>query len=153
MKLVGLFLVFALINFGGLGLGSWLMGEGPSSPWYQELNKAPWTPPGWVFGAAWTLIMLCYSVYLALLFSKTTATGLLVLYAFQLVTNVSWNYLFFNRHWMLVALLVLLILTVLIWFMFFKFKSEMNLASYLLVPYMLWLLVACSLNAYSLLMN
>ena len=42
-------LFFLLLNFGGLALGSFLMGEGPTGMWYSNLNKAPWTPPGWVF--------------------------------------------------------------------------------------------------------
>ena len=49
-------LFFLLLNFGALALGGFLMGEGPSSAWYSNLNKAPWTPPGWVFGASWTVI-------------------------------------------------------------------------------------------------
>lgn len=63
-------ILFLLVNFGGLGFGSWLMNNGPMTSWYQNLNKAPWTPPGWVFGAAWTTIMVCFSVYLVFLFTK-----------------------------------------------------------------------------------
>ena len=58
-------IIFLIINFAALGIGSFLMGEGPSGEYYQSTNKAPWTPPGWVFGAAWTLIMVCFSVYMA----------------------------------------------------------------------------------------
>ena len=63
-------ILFLIINFGGLALGSWLMNNGPNSDWYLNLDKAPWTPPGWVFGAAWTTIMVCFSVYLVFLFIK-----------------------------------------------------------------------------------
>ena len=154
MKRFWLILAFALINFGALALGGWLMGEGPASSWYQELNKAPWTPPGWVFGAAWTLIMICYSIYLGLLFSSASnSPALWWLYAAQLATNISWNYFFFNRHWMFVAFIILMTLTTLIWLMFFKYHSRMKAVSYLLLPYMIWLLIACSLNAYAWIMN
>lgn len=154
MKRFGLILAFALINFGALALGGWLMGEGPASAWYQELNKAPWTPPGWVFGMAWTLIMICYSIYLGFLFfSESNSAALWWLYAAQLGTNISWNYLFFNLHWMFVALVVLLILTSLIWLMFFKYRPRMKAASLMLAPYMIWLLIASSLNIYAWLMN
>ena len=27
-----------------------------TGPWYQNLRKAPWQPPDWLFGPAWTLI-------------------------------------------------------------------------------------------------
>ena len=47
-------LIFLLFNFIALGLGSWMMADGPNSIWYEELSKAPWTPPGWMFGTAWS---------------------------------------------------------------------------------------------------
>ena len=60
-------LLFLIINFGGLFIGGLFTGEGVPSDWYQNLNKAPWNPPGWVFGAAWTTVMICFSVYMAIL--------------------------------------------------------------------------------------
>lgn len=154
MRRFGLILAFTLVNFGALALGGWLMGEGPASAWYQDLDKAPWTPPGWVFGLAWTLIMICYSIYLGFLFSnESKSSALWWIYGVQLATNISWNYFFFNLHWMFTALLVLLCLTLLIYLMFFRYRSHMKSASYLLLPYMIWLLVACSLNLYAWLMN
>ena len=60
MKLTKLIIFFIIINFGGLAIGSWLMNNGPLSIWYTSLNQAPWTPEGWVFGAAWTTIMFCF---------------------------------------------------------------------------------------------
>ena len=70
MKPISYFFIFLAINFGGLAFGSWLMNNGPTSDWYSNLNKAPWTPPGWVFGVAWTTIMICFSIYLAKLFTS-----------------------------------------------------------------------------------
>jgi len=72
MKLAKPIIFFLIINFGGLVFGSWLMNNGPQTEWYQALNKAPWTPPGWVFGAAWTTIMICFSIYLGYLFLKSS---------------------------------------------------------------------------------
>jgi len=50
MKYAVTLIIFLLINFGALGVGSWLMKNGPQTQWYLDLNKAPWSPPGWVFG-------------------------------------------------------------------------------------------------------
>ena len=75
MNLIKYLVIFLFINFGGLALGSWLMNNGPRSLWYIELNKAPWTPPGWVFGVAWTLIMICFSIYLSYLFTQTNTVN------------------------------------------------------------------------------
>ena len=65
MKKIGLILFFIILNFGALAIGGSFTADGVASDWYQNLSKAPWTPPGWVFGAAWTFLMMCYSIYLA----------------------------------------------------------------------------------------
>ena len=69
MKQLKLTIIFLVVNFGGLTIGSFLMGTGPNGDWYTNINKAPWTPPGWVFGVSWTLIMICFSIYLGKLFT------------------------------------------------------------------------------------
>ena len=149
--LIGLFL---LINFGGLAIGNWLMNDGPNTSWYLSLNKAPWTPPGWVFGVAWTTIMICFSIYLAYLFKLQYSTFVLTLFIVEFVLNVSWNYIFFNQHLVLFALIVIVLLTSLIFYFFFTFKAnEMLQLRWLLLPYMLWLCIATSLNLYVLLHN
>lgn len=148
MGRLGLILVFALLNFGALGVGGILMGEGPSSEWYQQLDKAPWTPPGWVFGFAWFTIMICFSFYMADLIQKENSSLVLWLFGLQFVTNILWNYIFFNQHMVLLALVNLTILTSVVWLLFFKYRGTVGLQSYLVAPYMIWLLIAVSLNAY-----
>ncbi|WP_452220918.1 TspO/MBR family protein [Lacinutrix salivirga] len=153
MKFYKLLLVFLVINFGGLAIGSWLMDNGPMSDWYTNLNKAPWTPPGWVFGVAWTLIMICFSIYLASLFQKAERVQLKLAFAFQVVLNVIWNYVFFNQHLVALGLVVIAALTVVIFTFFFSNFKTVKSKSYLLLPYMIWLLIATSLNGYILLNN
>lgn len=63
-------LAFLSLNFLALGLGGLFTADGVSSEWYQTLNKAPWTPPGWVFGAAWTFLMCCFTVFMTMRWSK-----------------------------------------------------------------------------------
>lgn len=154
MKTLKLFILFLIINFGALALGSWLMDNGPISTWYFQLNKAPWTPPGWVFGVAWFTIMFCFSIYLAYMF-RDMASGLLkVLFGIQVFLNVIWNYVFFNRHLIGLGLIVIILLTLLIFYLFFKFEKPSFISlKYFLLPYMLWLCVAVSLNAYIFLNN
>ena len=129
------------------------MGEGPASDWYASLQKAPWTPSGWVFGAAWTTIMICFSVYLGEMWSGAVKREAWYLFTASLFLNIIWNYLFFNRHWMTIALISLILLTVIIWTFFFQFKTEMKFKSLLLLPYMSWLVVAVTLNAYAVVKN
>ena len=149
MKKSYYFILFLIINFGGLALGSWLMENGPMSAWYVELNKAPWTPPGWVFGVAWTTIMIFFSWYLAELFHNRGSEFLWLLYAFQLCLNVSWNWIFFSQHRTTLGLLVIAMLTLVILYYFITFRNDrLKYAKYLLLPYLIWLCIATSLNGY-----
>ena len=140
--------LYLLLNFSALGIGSWLMNEGPVSDWYSSLNKAPWSPPGWVFGFAWTTIMLCFSLYMSCLTRAIPSRKVFVLFAVQWVLNTSWNFVFFNRHWVLLGLLVLLLLTALLGYLMTAYKSLLKGHTLLVFPYFVWLLVAISLNAY-----
>jgi benzodiazapine receptor len=143
--------LFFILNFGALALGSYLMGEGPMGSWYTHLNKAPWTPPGWVFGAAWTLVMVCLSIFMnkALQF-EALRTSILWIYGIQLALNILWNPLFFNLHWTGLALIEIITLVFVVGFMALKAKPYLPQATWLLTPYVAWLCIAITLNAYAL---
>lgn len=153
MKLYKLILLFLVINFGGLAIGSWLMDNGPMTDWYLHLNQAPWSPPGWVFGAAWTTIMICFSIYMAYLFKFCKDSKLIVLFGIQFVLNVIWNYIFFNQHLMGIGLIVIVILTIIIATFLISYNNKLKIKSLLIVPYFSWLLIATSLNTYIYLYN
>ena len=146
-------MLFLFINFGGLAIGSWLMNNGPMTDWYLSLSKAPWTPPGWVFGAAWTSIMICFSIYLLYFFTKKYTRKKSLLFIIQVLLNVSWNYIFFNQQQVLFALIIITLLTALIFYLFLSYLKEQKKVSYLLLPYMIWLCIATSLNLYILIHN
>lgn len=145
-----LFLVF---NFGALGIGRFLMNSGPVSVWYIELSKAPWTPSGWVFGVAWSIIMFFFSLYMAMLLNQKNSNHLWSLFAVQWGLNVSWNWIFFSLHQMFFAELVLISLTSVIAFMMFKNWNSLKYYTLLIIPYLLWMLVANSLNIYAIIYN
>lgn len=142
-------ILFLILNFAALGIGGLLMGKGASSEWYQALNKAPWTPPGWVFGAAWTLIMVFFSLYMAKALSIVNNYKILIiLFVIQWVLNVSWNPVFFKYHEVLLGLVIISLITILIGYFLFRYAGQLKLWSIFLLPYFIWLLIATSLNAY-----
>jgi tryptophan-rich sensory protein len=153
MKFYARLLLFLVINFSALGLGAFLMNDGPRTDWYANLDKAPWTPPGWVFGFTWTTVMICFSVYMAKLTEFKKNTAVLILFVIQFVLNVSWNYIFFNQHLILLGMINLILLTVLIALMTFKYKPALKINSIFILPYLFWLIVANSLNGYILYTN
>ena len=147
-------IIFLVINFTALGLGGFFTGKAVTVDWYLNLNKAPWTPPGFVFGAAWTLIMICFSVYMAYLWGSIQQPKLLMLlFIVQWMLNVGWNPTFFYFHQTILSLVIIIALTLLVTYILFNFWSNMHLKTLLIAPYFIWLLIATSLNAYIVLKN
>ena len=148
MKLLKISIFFLVLNFSALAIGSWLMNNGPITNWYMNLNQAPWTPPGWVFGVAWTTIMIFFSVYMAYLFMEISNLSLILLYLIQWIFNISWNYIFFNQHAIGYGLMCIIALTTIVTLFLINYRKLLQFKSLLIVPYFLWLLIATSLNAY-----
>ena len=146
-------ILFFVLNFTALAIGGLFTGSGVSSVWYQELAKAPWTPPGWVFGAAWTLIMICFAIYMAYLIKEENSKRIILLFSLQWILNVIWNPVFFHFQNVVVGLIVITGLTILIAYFFFAFRKILNFKTAYIAPYLIWLIIATSLNAYILFNN
>ncbi len=147
-------IIFLALNFGALAIGGVFTGKGVPSEWYISLAKAPWTPPGWVFGAAWTTIMILFGIYMAYAWPVIENKKLLVgLYAAQWILNVGWNPTFFYYHNVSAGLFIIAGLTLLVGFFLFYYWPELKLKSILILPYVIWLMIATSLNAFILLRN
>lgn len=135
-----------------LGIGS-LMGivsnSGFGNSWFDELAKPAAMPPGWVFGAAWTVLYVLLGVSLALALSaprspeRRAALGLFVL---QLVLNFSWSPLFFGAHQVKAALALIVAILVISIAACIALRRVSTAAALLLVPYLLWLCFATYLN-------
>jgi tryptophan-rich sensory protein len=154
MALFKKILLFLVLNFTALAIGGLFTGDGVTSMWYQDLSKAPWTPPGWVFGTAWTLIMICFAIYMAYLIDyKTNRKKIIILFAIQWILNVLWNPIFFYMQEVFLGMINISLLTVLIGYLLFTYKNEMKIKTIFIAPYFIWLLIATSLNGYILLNN
>jgi benzodiazapine receptor len=150
------FILFAALNFAALGLGAYLMGVSPASnAWYEQLHKAPWTPPGWVFGAAWFSSMICFAFFMYAITKEPSSsnTGIYLVYAAQWILNVGWNPVFFRWHLVGPGLVVILfLLFTVIYFTRYGFGKQ-GTSGWLMLPYLVWLLLASSLNAFILVRN
>ncbi len=153
-KMIYRLTIFLVINFGALAIGGFFTGKGVPSDWYDGLIKAPWTPPGWVFGFAWTTIMILLSIYMAYLWPLIENKNLLIsLFLVQWILNVAWNPTFFYYHNVLTGLFLIVGLTIIIGIFLFLYWPELKLKSILILPYFIWLIIATSLNGYILLKN
>lgn len=121
--------------------------------WYVDLNRAPWNPPNYVFPIVWTILYTMIAIAGWLIFKHNNQT-LKWLWLVQLLFNATWSWVFFSQHWVLLALVNLIILAILISLLIFKsHQQQLKLVAWLLTPYLLWVLLANSLNAYIYLYN
>ena len=150
-------IVFLVLNFAALGIGAYLMGNPATNEWYQSVNKAPWTPPGWVFGAAWTLIMLFFAIFMSVLLHEKSPQQrnlFLSVYAIQWILNVAWNPTFFSQQNVLLGGVLILVLTLIIaWFTWKSIHLQPRWNVVFVLPYFIWLCIATSLNWYIYLKN
>ena len=131
--------------------------HGDSDLWYDLLVKSNLTPPGVVFGAAWTVLyaLLGFALFLVIKSARGKAEKIFayVLFASQMLLNAGWTYLFFGLHMTGFALVVLLALFIVSIWMARVFNGIDRKAMLLVVPYLLWMMFAFYLNAYIVLMN
>ena len=120
--------------------------------WYDGLDKAPWNPPSWVFGPAWTVLY----VLMAVAAWAVAREGLdehdvrvaLVLYGVQLALNLAWSLVFFGLRRPGLALVVILALLVSIAATAVAFHAVSPAAAWLLAPYLAWVAFAATLNTW-----
>ena len=124
--------------------------------WYKKLKVAPWNPPDYVFGIVWPIlyVLMFISVTIVYLDKKCYPYCYpLTIFFAQLILNLSWTTIFFKFRAIKVALLVLVLIFGLTLYAAILFYDVNKIASYLLIPYLLWLCVAFSLNLYIVLNN
>jgi benzodiazapine receptor len=117
--------------------------------WYQNLNKSSLTPPGYVFGIAWTILYILMSISVWIIWNKEKKISFPIqLYIIQLILNFAWSPLFFKYHCINESLFLLLSIWMLVFIMIDIFYSIDKIAGLLLVPYLIWLSFAYYLNYY-----
>jgi translocator protein len=120
--------------------------------WYEGLDRAPWNPPGWVFGPAWTILYVLMAVAAWLvarhgLGDRAVRTALLV-YGVQLALNLGWSLVFFGLRRPSSGLVVILALLVAVAATAVSFHRVDATAGWLLAPYLAWVAFAATLNAW-----
>ncbi|MBO4700132.1 MAG: tryptophan-rich sensory protein [Alphaproteobacteria bacterium] len=151
------FIIAMVISFVPGIFGVFFTPHGDSHMWYNGLVKSGLTPPGWVFSVAWTILyfLLGWALYLVIVTvrKKLDKMRAYILFLVQLGLNGLWSYVFFGAHMPGLALIFLLALFIAASWMAREFYVVDRRASYLVIPYLLWLMFAFYLNAYILLMN
>jgi len=117
--------------------------------WYKNLNQSKLTPPSYVFGYVWPVlyILIVLSFFIYVNNGKYNRTGI-ILYITQFLFNLSWTTLFFEKGFICLSFIHLVILNILVFFTYKEFMHSSWIAGNLLIPYMLWILFALYLNYY-----
>ena len=158
-QLLGL-LVFVAASAVVAGLGG-LATANNVNGWYAAADKAPWTPPNWVFGPVWTLLYLAMAVAAWLVWRRRTeaSRAALAAYAVQLVLNLLWTPAFFGLYPVLgsaalwLGLVIILALAVAVTITVLHFGPVSRTAGMLMLPYLSWIVFAASLNLWAALNN
>ncbi len=116
--------------------------------WYDTLIKPPGTPPGWLFGVAWTILyfLMAFSAWLVSRSLHDKRSLLLTIFSLQLIANLTFSFFFFALRSPLAGFVNIVVLTLLVALYLVLSRPVSKLASYLFLPYLLWLFYAAYLN-------
>lgn len=149
------------------GLSAFLSRSGMSE--FSLLNKPPLTPPAWVFPVVWSILYVLMGIasYLFLesdvtlcpkkgkgerplpsceAYTKEARSRAFTTYLIQLIFNFYWSIIFFSMKQYLFAFIWLILLLVLIALTMRRFFPFSPKATYLLIPYIVWVTLAGYLN-------
>ena len=130
------------------GLSALLSGGGMET--FERVVKSPFSPPGWLFPVVWTILYTLMGIASYLIYTSETDDSqkmqALTVYAYQLLVNFLWPIFFFDFGWYLFSFFWLVLLWLLVLWMILLFAKISKPASYLMIPYLLWLTFAGYLN-------
>jgi translocator protein len=133
--------------------------------WYSTLVKPEMNPPSWVFGPVWITLYALMGVAAFLIWSSCAPTDTeaiadkkasedkkqrikiaLGVFGIQLFLNAIWSIIFFGLHspgWALINIILLWLAIIWTMVVFYKISKP---ATYLLIPYLLWVSFAIYLS-------
>ena len=117
--------------------------------WYLTLNKPVFNPPNYLFGPVWTVlyILMGISFYLILQsHNPVLKTRAIIIFCIQLFLNFCWSFLFFEFHLLGIAFIEIISILLSIIIMIITFYKINKTASYIQIPYLLWVSFASVLN-------
>lgn len=157
----GLLLIVAVIAF----LGS-LATIPNTDGWYANVEKVPWNPPNVLFGPAWSVLYFLIAVAGWLIWRNgwqehgpNKASSTLTIYTAQLALNAIWTPIFFAGYpligeaaWWIALIVIIALILCVIWVIVAAWKWSKP-AALMMIPYVLWLIYASTLNAGILALN
>ena len=118
---------------------------------YSTINTPPLSPPSILFPIVWTILYVLMGISAAIVYTKrqeqyVAVTSALFVYGISLFLNFWWSIIFFSGRLFTFALIWLIFLDLSVIATIKRYKSISNLAAYLQLPYLIWVLFATYLN-------
>ena len=136
-------LVGAIALCEGAGIIGSLFTVSSIQNWYAFLNKPSFSPPNYLFGPVWTILYVLMGIAFYLVRKNKFAVKLFLVHLFF---NAVWSIIFFGLHDIALGLVDILVMWGMIIAMILKFYPIKKTASYLLLPYIMWVTLATVLN-------
>ena len=144
-----------------LGNASGLITLSSIKDWYTALEKPIGTPPNGSFGPVWVILYAMMGVSLAFLWAKETSTEgqkvqkktAIKWFFIQYLVNLSWTPVFFGLKRPDIASFLIISLIIFILLCISSLRYVSKISSFLLYPYLLWVIYAAYLNISIFLLN
>ena len=149
---------FSLLFFLAFAFGASAWGGFVTSvykePWYSTLTKPGFNPPDYFFPSIWMIlyVSMAFAVWLIWINPKKNEK-IIYIYFIHLLINASWSVIFFALHQVFLALVVIIVILLLVLCLIKLYYPINKLSSFLMVPYLFWLVFAFVLNLNILLLN
>ena len=147
----GVRLVVSLLMCLGVGIAESFVTRPEIPTWYATLAKPSWTPPPVAFPIVWTILYVLMAISFWRLWESearsSDRTKAMIWFVVQLLLNAAWSPFFFSLHATATALVIILALSLAIGVTILFASRVDRFAAGLLVPYLVWVVYACSINA------
>lgn len=140
--------VFFVVLSEATGVISGLLSRGGMEA-FDSIEGSALTPPAIVFPVVWTILYALMGIGAARIWlaeASDERSRSLIIYFVQLAVNFLWSIIFFNIQAYGFALVWLILLWILIALMILSYRSVDRIASWLQLPYFIWLTFAAYLN-------
>lgn len=124
--------------------------------WYKTLNRPSFNPPDWLFGPVWTTLYILMGISLFLIWKQSASKErnlAIFVFLLQQALNFAWSFIFFYFNWIGFALIEIILLWINIIIMLVLFYKIKPIASYINIPYLIWVTFATILNVGYYLLN
>ena len=113
---------------------------------YKDMVMPSFAPPGILFPIVWSILYILMGVSRYIISQKDNNSSAVSIYRFQLGVNLLWSFFFFTFRWYLFSFLWIILLIILVLIMIKKFYNISKVASFLQIPYLVWIVFASILN-------